>query len=152
VGHPAPDRSLQGVDLDRVHVPLLTAACRESISIESTGSGYYTLQTVDGAELPFVASQTGTDFVRLDDGQLALRSDGSYEEDLIYDVARDGTLTQRVDVARGTWTGGTDGTVTFTEVTPTQRTYSAAAFGAQLTLSESPDGWPAGPHVLVYSR
>ena len=133
---------------------ILTAACHDSVSgFESTGGGYYVLQTVDGADLPFVASQSGRDLLRLDDGQIGLFANGTYEDDLIYDVVTDGALKQRIDVIQGSWTVDAGGVVTFTETTPTKgATYTGAAVGTQLTLTVSKDGWPDGQHVLVYGR
>lgn len=124
--------------------------CVESTAIVTTG-GAYTLQTVDGEELPFRVRQDASGRIDLASGDLLLLSDFTFQQRLTYEIVQGLGPGTRTDVVKGTWEQ-TGGGVNLYATSPTSKQYTMGLSGRTLTQIDSPDGWPPAPHTFVYSK
>lgn len=92
--------------------------------------GTYTLQTVDGGMLPWLAVQVGSDRVEIASGQVTLNEDGTYEDVLIYTVTENGAVLSDTERYEGTFTKSAVGAI----LRPAGgEPYTAAIVGSKMT-------------------
>ena len=95
-------------------VALLAIACGDSTSPSASAAGTWTLQTVNGAPLPFVLLQVGADKLELTSDVITANSTGSFTQMTTLKTTEDGQVTTESIPDAGTYTqAGTAITFTF---------------------------------------
>jgi len=95
-------------------VVLLAIACGDSTSPSASVAGTWTLQTVNGAPLPFVIAQVGADKIELTSDVITANSNGSFTQMTTVKTTESGQVTTESIPDAGTYTqNGTAVTFTF---------------------------------------
>ncbi|MFQ5529285.1 MAG: hypothetical protein ACE5FP_02960 [Gemmatimonadota bacterium] len=111
----------------------LLAACGDGLSI-STGPGgisifgTYTLETVNGESLPFLAFQVGNDRLEIISGSVRLNSDATYTTSFIFEWSESGTVIPVTESGTYTVAGNT---IVFTD---SLGTFTGSISGNTLTV------------------
>jgi hypothetical protein len=79
------------------------AACSDGTSPEESINGVYTLQTVNGINLPWVAFEASAGKVEVVSGSVTLRSDGSFTDLTTFRITENGVARNEDDVYTGTF-------------------------------------------------
>ena len=92
--------------------------------------GTYTLKTVNGAVLPWLAFQAGADRYEIASGSVVLNEDGTFEDVTIYTVTEGGVTHSETERYEGTFAASTLGAL----LRPDQgQPYDAAIVGTTMT-------------------
>jgi len=85
-------------------VAFLALGCNAITAPAGALTGAYTLQSVNGGGLPYVASASGGDTVQVTSGSVAIQSDSTFVTTLSSRVASPGVVTTSTRTQGGTWT------------------------------------------------
>ena len=113
------------------------AACGDDGDATGTSGtsifGTYTLQTVDGTNLPFVLFQIGNDKLEITAGSVRLNSDNTYSLSISLRVTQAGTVTTETDTGAGTFTA-TGSTIQFSDPGDGSGSFTGSISGNTLTI------------------
>jgi hypothetical protein len=79
------------------------AACADSTAPEDTLSGTYTLETINGASLPWLAVDEAEGKVEVAGGSITLLADGTFTDRMTFRVTEGGVARSEDDTYTGTY-------------------------------------------------
>ncbi len=89
---------------------LPVAACGDSATgPDNSLAGTYTLQTVDGAPLPFLFFEFEASRYEMTAGRITLKADRTFDESFTYRVTENGQAQSFTEADNGTWVPAGDG-------------------------------------------
>jgi hypothetical protein len=117
--HTLSGRTLSGrlLPLLALAAALSLAGCGDGTAPEESIVGVYTLQTINGNLLPWIAFQDEIDHTEVLSGSITLEADGTFTDQTSYVFTIDGAAHQGQDLYTGTYTKTVAG-ATLTPLTP----------------------------------
>jgi len=106
-------------------------------------SGAWQLRNVNGASLPYAATQPNGKTELLSD-QFTLNADGTWVEVASYRITEGTTVTTTTATATGVYTSTTNGALQFTQMSPYSATFTGAVVNETLRLYLGSLTWAYG--------